>query len=88
MLLIQGPGRLNKADSKFKQMYFVVVAQLCLTLCDPMDCRMPGFPVLHYLPEFVQTHVHWVDDVIQPSHPLSSTSPPTLNLPQHQGLFQ
>ena len=53
-----------------------------------MDCSTPGFPVLHYLPEFAQTHVHWVDDVIQPSHPLSPLSPPALNLSQHQGLFQ
>ena len=52
------------------------VAQLCLTLCDPMDCSMPGFPVLHYLPELTQTHVHRVGDAIQPSHPLSSPSPP------------
>ena len=50
------------------------VAQLCPTLCDPMDCRMPGFPVLHYLTEFAQTHVYWVSDTIQPSHPLSSPS--------------
>ena len=53
-----------------------------------MDCSIPGFPVLHYLPEFAQTHVHWVSDAIQPSHPLSSPSPPTFNLSQHQGLFQ
>ena len=53
-----------------------------------MDCSMPGFPVLHHLPEFVQTHVHWVGDVIQPSYPLSPASPPALNLSQHQGLFQ
>ena len=52
-----------------------------------MDCRMPGFPVLHYLLEFVQTHVHWVRDAIQPSHPLSSPSP-AFNFSQHQGLFQ
>ena len=64
------------------------VAQLCLTLCDPMDCRMPGFPVLHHLPELTQTHVHWVRDAIQPSHPLSSPSPTTFNLSKHQGLFQ
>ena len=64
------------------------VAQWCLTLCDPMDCSMPGFPVFHYLPEFAQTQVHWVDDAIQPSHPLSSSSPPALALSQHQGLFQ
>ena len=47
------------------------VAQSCLTLCNPMDCSMPGFPVLHYLEEFAQPHVHWVNDDIQPSHPLS-----------------
>ena len=56
-------------------------------LCDPMNCSMPGFPVLHYLPEFAQIHVNWVHDVIQPSDPLSPTSP-ALNLFQHQGLFQ
>ena len=64
------------------------VAKLCLIFCDPMDCSMPGFPILHYLPEFAQTHVPWVDDAIQSSHPLSSTSPLALNLSQHQGLFQ
>ena len=64
------------------------VTNLCLTLFDPMDCSTPGFPVLHYLPEFAQTHVDWVHDAIQPSHPLSSPSPPALNLSQHQGLFQ
>ena len=53
-----------------------------------MDCSTPGFPVLHYLPEFAQTHVHWVGDAIQSSHPLLSPSPPTFNLSQHQGLFQ
>jgi len=51
------------------------VAQLCPTLCDPMDCSMPGFPVPYHLPEFAQTHVHWVDDTIQPSHPLFLPSP-------------
>ena len=55
-----------------------------IRLCDPMDCNTPGFPVLHYLPEFAQTHVHQVSDAIQPSHPLSSPSPPALNLTQHQ----
>ena len=64
------------------------VAKLHLTLWDPMDCSTPGFPVLHYLPEFAQIHVHWVHDAIQPSHPLSHRSPPALNLLQHQGLFQ
>ena len=53
-----------------------------------MDYSMPGFPVLHYLLEFAQTHGHWLDDTIQPSHPQSSLSPPALNLSQHQGLFQ
>ena len=64
------------------------VAQLYLTLCDPMDGSTPAFPVLHYLPELAQTHVHWVGDAIQPSHPLSSPFLPVFNLPQHQGLFQ
>ena len=62
---------------------FCSVAKLCLTLCDLMDCSTPGFPVLHYLLEFSQTHVHWVSDAIQPSHPLSSPSPPTFHLSQH-----
>ena len=65
-----------------------LVAQSCLTLCDPMDCSMPGLPVHHQLPEFTQTHVHWASDAIQPSHPLLSPSPPTFNLSQHQGLFK
>ena len=64
------------------------ITQLCLTLCNPMNCIMPGLPVHHQLPESTQTHVHWVDDAIQPSHPLSSPSPPALNLSQHQGLFK
>ena len=64
------------------------VPQLCLTLCDPMDSSMPGFPVHHQLLEFTQTHVDWVGDAIQPSHPLSSPSPPAFNLSQHQGLSQ
>ena len=64
------------------------VAQSCLTLCDPMDCSMPGFPAHHQLLELAQTHVHWVSDAIQPSHPLSSPSPPTFNLSQHQSLFK
>ena len=64
------------------------VAKSCLTLCKPMDCSTPGFPVLLHFPEFAQLHVHWVGDAIQPSYPLSSPSPPALNLSQHQGLFQ
>ena len=64
------------------------VAQLCPTLCDPMDRSMPGLPVYHQLLEFNQTHVHQVSDAIQPSHPRSSASPPAPNRPQHQSLFQ
>ena len=67
---------------------FSSVAQSCLTFCNPMDCSTPGFPVYHQLPELAQTHVYWVGDAIQPSHPLSSSSPPALNLSQHQGLFK
>ena len=64
------------------------VAQSCPTLCDPMNCSTPGLPVHHQLPEFTKTHVHWVGDAIQPSHPLPSPSPPAFNLSQHQGLFK
>ena len=64
------------------------VAQSCPTLCDPMNRSMPGLPVHHQLPEFTQTGVHWVGAAIQPSHPLSSPSPPAPNPSQHQGLFQ
>ena len=64
------------------------VAKLCLTFLNPMDCRTPGFPVLHCLQEFAQIHVHSVGDAMQPSHPLSPPSPPTFSLSQHQGLFQ
>ena len=66
---------------------FSSVAQSCPTLCNPMNCSMPGPPVHHQLPEFTQTLVHWVSDDIQPSHPLSSPSP-ALNLSQHQGPFK
>ena len=75
--------RLGDVEGKFSS-----VAQSCPTLCEPMDCSMPGFLVYHQLPEFSQTHVHRVGDAIQPSHPLSSPSPPAFNLSQHQGLFQ
>jgi len=64
------------------------VAQSCLTLCDPMNHSTPGLPVHHQLPELTQTHVHRVSDAIQPSHPLSSPSPPAPNPSQHQSLFQ
>jgi len=64
------------------------VAQSCPTLLDPMNRSMPSLPVHHQLPEFTQTHVHWVGDAIQPSHPLASPSPPALNPSQHQSLLQ
>ena len=64
------------------------VSQSCPILCDPMDCTILGFPVIHCLPEFAHTHVHWVEDAIQSSLPLSSPSPPALSLSQLQGLFQ
>ena len=64
------------------------VTNLFLTLCDPVDCSTPGFLVLHCLPEFVQIHVHWVSDAIQPSHPLLSSSPPAFSLSQWQCPFQ
>ena len=63
------------------------VTKSCLTFCDPMDCSTPSFPVLQYLPEFSQPCVHWVDDSIQPSHPLLSNYPPALNLSNYQDLF-
>ena len=59
---------------------FSSVNRWCLTLCNPMDCSIPGFPIHHQLPEFIQTHVHWASDTIQPSHPLSSPSNPSFNL--------
>ena len=71
------------ANSKY---YVVVQSRSHVQLCDPVDCSTPGFPVLHYLLEFAQTHGHWVDDAIQPYHPLSS--PSAFNLSQHQNLSQ
>ena len=67
---------------------FSLVAQSCPTLCDPMDCSAPGLPVHHQLLEFTQTHVHWVGDAIQPSHPLSSPFPPALQSFPTSGSFQ
>ena len=74
--------------SRTTSVQFSSVAQSCPTLRNPMDRSTPGLPVHLQLPEFIQTHVHWVGDVIQPSHPLSFPSPPAFNLSQHQGLFQ
>ena len=67
---------------------FSPVTQSCPTLCNPMDRSMPGLPVHHQLPEFTHTHVNRISDAIQPSHSLSSPSPPALNLSQHHGLFK
>ena len=72
----------------FGSVQFSSVAQSCPTLCNPMNHSMPGLPVHHQLPEFTQTHVHPVGDAIQPSHPLSSPSPPAPNPSQHQSIFQ
>ena len=81
-------NRVDASQSYAWNLQFSSVSQSCPTLCDPMDWSMPGLPVHRQLPEFTQTHVHWVGDAIQPSHPLLSPSPPAFNLSQHQGLFQ
>ena len=75
----------NKVKCIVLSFVCVIVAELYLTLCDTMNCSMPGFPVL-YLPEFDQTHAHWVDDTIQPFHPLSPPYPPAFNLSQQNEL--
>ena len=77
-----------KDREAFSSVQFSSVAQSCPTLCDPMNLNRPGLSVHHQLPEFTQTHVHQVSDAIQPSHPLSSPSPPAPNPSQNQGLFQ
>ena len=71
-----------------RSVQFSLVSQSCLTLCDPVNGSTPGFPIHHQLMELTQTHVHWVGDAIQPSHPLLSPSHPAFNLSQHQGLFK
>ena len=83
-----GKGYIRTLCTNSDTFQFSSVIQLCLTLCDPIDCSTPGLPVHHQLPELAQTHVHRVSDAIQPSHPLSSPSPPAFNLSQHQGVFQ
>ena len=83
--LMSAPSTSNKTATTFSSVHLLSCVP---TLCDPMDCSTPGLPVHHQLPEFTQTHVHWVSDAIQPSHPLSSPSPPSFNLSQHQGLFK
>ena len=90
-LLLPSPPHLITSPhclQSFQSVQFSSVAQSCPTLCDPMNCSTPGLPVHHQLPEFTQTYVHWVGDAIQPSHPLSSPSPPAPNPSQHQSLFQ
>ena len=84
----RGMGSSLVRELRSHRLQFSSVAQSYLTLCDPKDCSIPGLPVHQKLPEVTQTHVHQVSDAIQPSHPLSSPSPPTFNLSQHQGLFK
>ena len=79
---------INQNNKNVSSVQLSSVTQSCPSLWDPMDHSMPGLPVHHQLPESTQTHVHRVGDVIQSSHPLSSLSPPALNLSQHQGLFK
>ena len=78
----------SHTDKTEVSVQFSSVAQSCATLCDPMNRSTPGLPVHHQLPEFTQTRVHRVTDAIQPSHPLSSPSPPAPNPSQHQSFFQ
>ena len=78
----------TKGIFRASSVQFSSFAQSCLTLCNPINCSMSVLPVHHQLLESTQTHVHWVSDAIQPSHPLSSPSPPALNLSQHQGLLK
>ena len=80
-------GQGSVSDGIWFPSQFRSVSQSCPTLCKPMDCTTSGLPVHHQFPEFTQTHVHWISDAIQASHPLSSPSPPAFNLSQHQALF-
>ena len=84
----QESSRKTSQFSSFAPVQFSSVTQSCLTHCDPMNCSTPGLPVHHQLPEFAQTHIHRVSGAIQPSHPPSSPSAPSLNPSQHQSLFQ
>ena len=85
-MVIWNTVNINKVPSTLPATWFSSVTQSCPTLCDPMNCSTPGLPGHRQLPESTQTHVHWVGDANQPSYPLSSPSPPALNLSQHQGL--
>ena len=79
---------LELSETLLSHCWFCLVAKSCLTLCNPKDCILPGFPVLHHLPEFAQTHVHWVGDAIESSYPLPHPSPFAFNLSQHHDFFQ
>ena len=79
---------LSFSDLCFFAVQFSSVTQSCLTLCNPVDSSTPGLPVHCQFLELMQTHVHWVGDVIQPIHPLLSLSPPAVNVSQHQDLFK
>jgi len=85
-------GRKKKKENSIELQKFNVEVEVyhfrSVALCDPMNCSTPGLPVHHQLPESTHTHVYWIGDAIQPSHLLSSPSPPSLNLSQHQGLFK
>ena len=83
-----GFGKIQAQLHRFCTLLLLFRGCVVSDTCEPMDCSTPGLPVHHQLPELAQTHVHGVTDAIQPSHPLSSPSPPALNLSQHQGLFQ
>ena len=84
----EDPLEKEAVDKNNASVQFNSVAQSSPTLCDPMDCSPPGLPVHHQPPEITQSHIHRVGDAIHPSHPLSSPSPPTFNLSQHQSLFR
>ena len=86
--LTSGSTLCRSHPDKASSVEFSSVTQACLTLCNPMDCSMPAFPVHHQFLELAQTHVHQGSDVIQPSHPLLSPTSPAFNLSQHQGLFK
>ena len=79
---------IKKIFVMMRKFQFSSVAQLCPTLCNPLDCSMPGLSVPHHLPKFAQGHVYCISDAIQPAHPLTPSSPSALSLSQHQVLFQ
>ena len=87
-ILAQSIVKGMRRNTGIQSVQFSLFAQSCPTLCDPVECSTPGFPVHHQLPELTQTHVHWVDDAIHPAHPPLSSSPPAFNLSRHQGLFK